>query len=45
MSSSKMVKCVDVVENADMMGNRMCNTLDKQSTTVVDKMFQEICES
>ena len=45
MSISKVVKCVDAMETADMMGNRICNTLDKQSTTVVDKMFQEICES
>lgn len=45
MSSLKMVKCVDAVETVDMMGSRICNALDKQSTTIIDKMFQEICEN
>ena len=45
MSSLKMVKFVDAVENVDMVGSRLCNALDKQGTIIIDKMFQEICEN
>lgn len=45
VSSLKMVQCVDAVENVDVMGSRICNSLNKQSTTIIDKMFQEICDN
>ncbi|KAK9286730.1 hypothetical protein L1049_015133 [Liquidambar formosana] len=43
-SSLNIAKCVDSVETVNMANSRVLNRLNQESTAIVDKMFQEICQ-